>query len=382
MSAASPPLISRLRQSAAFWLQGLWCEPLRLHLLNPLHAGLWVASGGYRLGLGVDQWLKRRKQRKLSVCVVSIGNLVVGGTGKTPFTLWLAETLATAGIGVAILSRGYGRRDDRIVQAPRTTTAWEDAASLYGDEPLLLARRLPGIPVWVGQNRYAAGQMALEGDNRPSVLILDDGFQHVSLHRDIDIVLLDAERPFGNGRLLPMGPLREPVRNLARAHALVLTRAGDKTVSSEGRATLMKSFPEKPVFACRHRMTGIAPSIGEPTIGSAELHNKVCVAFAGIAMPQSFFESLRAVDPSLRVAETLSFPDHHAFTEADCAQLVERRRRCGADFLVTTEKDWVRLPRSLQSHVFAAALTLDFGEDLALLITYLLHHIDRHRVRS
>ncbi len=382
MSAASPPLISRLRQSAAFWLQGLWCKPSRLHLLNPLHAGLWVASGGYRLGMGVDQWLKRKKQRKLPVCVVSVGNLVVGGTGKTPFSLWLAETLTTAGIGVAILSRGYGRRDDRIVQVPPTTPAWEDAATLYGDEPLLLARRLPGVPVWVGRNRYAAGRMALEGDHRPSVLILDDGFQHVSLHRDIDIVLLDAERPFGNGRLLPMGPLREPVRNLARAHALVLTRAGDKTLASEARLTLMKRFPEKPVFACRHRMTGIAPAIGEPTVGAAELRDKVCVAFAGIAEPRSFFDSLRALDPSLRVAETLSFPDHHAFTDADSTLLLERKRRSGADFLVTTEKDWVRLPGPLQSHVFAAAVTLDFGDDLAPLITHLLHHIDHHRVRS
>ncbi|MHC1743271.1 MAG: tetraacyldisaccharide 4'-kinase [Syntrophobacteraceae bacterium] len=377
MSATPAPLQSRVHRSATSWLSHVWNEPSRPSLLNPAHAVLWLASGGYRAGLSIDQWLKRRKRLRLPVCVVSVGNLVVGGTGKTPFTLWLAETLAGAGIGVAILSRGYGRQEDRVARVPSTPSEWREAAALYGDEPVLLAGHLPSVPIWVGRNRFAAGQMAIEHD-LPSVVILDDGFQHVSLHRDVDLVLLDAGRPFGNGRLLPMGPLREPIHSLSRAHALVLTRATDKAAMSKARAILEKDFPGKPVFASHHRITGISPAIGCPGILSEDLANKVSIAFAGIARPESFLESLRTAVPGLRLAETYAFPDHHAFTAAETDWLLDRKRRCGADLLVTTEKDWVRLPASFRSQVFVATMDLDFGDDHTPLKDYLLRQIEDH----
>jgi tetraacyldisaccharide 4'-kinase len=370
--------LSTLKTRATSWLLNLWHASQGPSLLNPIHAGLWVASGGYRLGLALDQWTKLRKKRKLPAFVVSVGNLVVGGTGKTPFTLWLAETVRNAGLSVAILSRGYGRQTDHVARVSAANEDWEGATKIYGDEPVLLARRLPSVPVWVGRNRFAAGEQAIKRD-APSVLILDDGFQHLSLHRDLDFVLLDAERPFGNGRLLPLGPLREPIHHLSRADALLLTRAKDGHAAARMRAKRGKAFPEKPVFACSHKLTGLASGVGRSLVPSGELQGKAAVAFAGIARPESFFESLRAAETGLHLVETMAFPDHHAYTVGDGDRLLDHMRMHGAHVLVTTEKDWVRLPAALRAHVLTATLELDFGADPGLLMDYLMARIGAFR---
>jgi len=366
---------TRMYRAATSWLLRLWHGAQGPCLLNPFHAALWMASGGYRLGLSVDQRIRIGKRRRLPVFVVSVGNLVVGGTGKTPFTLWLAETLREAGLSVAVLSRGYGRQSDDVARVAPVSEDWEGTARVFGDEPALLARRLPSVPVWVGRDRFAAGERAIEQDG-PSVLILDDGFQHLSLHRDLDVVLLDAEHPYGNGRLLPLGPLREPIPHLSRAGALVLTRAKNETAVAGMRAMWKKDFPDKPVFACSHKLTGIARGVGSPPLPATELSGKSAVVFAGIARPESFFESLRALDTGLHLAELMAFPDHHAYTEEDGDRLLDRMRRHGAHFLVTTEKDWVRLPAFLQAHVITAAMELDFGADLAPLTNYLMARME------
>ncbi len=357
-------------RSAASRLLRLWSAPRTPSPFHPLQAALWLASGGYRMGLGLDQWLKRRKQSRLPVPVLSVGNLVVGGTGKTPFTLWLAETLSNAGVRVAILSRGYGRETTQIARVAGLPHAGDRATAQFGDEPVLLARRLPSVSVWVGRDRTAAGMRAVEEDH-PSVVILDDGFQHLSLGRDLDFVLLDARRPFGNGRLLPLGPMREPAHHLSRAGALVLTRADDDASTRETRAALEKRFRDKPIFSCRHRLSGIAPGVGCPQLPAAQWSGRVAVVFAGIARPESFFESLRSQIPELIVAGTIAFPDHHAYTGRDCEWLFQTAERHGADCLITTEKDWVRLPDSMQCRVHVATMELDFGADLGRLTDYL-----------
>lgn len=366
------------RQSASAWLVRLWGAPLTPSPFNPLHAVLWLACGGYRIGLALDQWLKRNRQCRLPVPILSVGNLVVGGTGKTPFTLWLAETLTRAGMAVAVLSRGYGRKADGVARVRETHPTGDRAALLFGDEPVLLARRLPSVAVWVGRERAAAGMRAIEEDC-PSVVILDDGFQHLSLGRDVDFVLLDARRPFGNGRLLPLGPMREPVHHLSRAGALVLTRADDHASTFETRAALEKRFRDKPVFSCRHRISGMVPGPGSPPLPAAQWKGRVAVAFAGIARPESFFESVRSDCPELRLAETLAFPDHHVYTNTDCERVLRAAEHHKADRLITTEKDWVRLPQPLQGRVLVAAMELDFGADLGRLTTYLLRQIETVR---
>lgn len=365
---------TRIHRSLSSWAWSLWQDPDGPCLLNPIHATLWTMSGLYRLGLALDQRRKRGRQHKLPAFVVSVGNIEVGGTGKTPFTLWLAETLQKAGARVAVLSRGYGRRAEAVARLPQGTMdsqVWEGAAGKYGDEPVLLARRLPSVPVWVGRSRFIAGQKAMERDG-PSVLILDDGFQHLGLHRDLDLVLLDAGQPFGNGHLLPLGSLREPIDHLSRASALVLTRATDEPAAARTRSFLAERFPGKPVFGCRHRLTMLASGVGHSPVPRGSLQGRRAVAFAGLARPEPFFESLGRLISGFAVVEAHAFPDHHAYTREDGEWLLARMRRCGASALVTTEKDWVRLPASLQSQVLSAAMELDFGADLKTLQDYLI----------
>jgi tetraacyldisaccharide 4'-kinase len=250
--------------------------------------------------------------RRLQGPVVSVGNLSVGGSGKTPFVMLLGELLAKRGIAYGILSRGYGRatRGVRFVDpdgSPRD----------FGDEPLLMARRL-GVAVIVGEDRYAAG-LAAEKRDGPRLHILDDGFQHRSLARDFDLVLVTPED--ARDRLLPAGRLREPLTSLARADAVVL---------SAGASADAFPVTERNVWRARR---GIV-------VENAPSHP---VAFCGIARPQSFLAQLRTagVEPA---AEAI-FRDHHAYTENDVRELQELRERSGAGGFVTTEKDFVNLGR-------------------------------------
>ena len=190
---------------------------------------LWLASQGYRVAAGAHRAGYAsgvRRRRRLPCPVVSIGNLTLGGTGKTPLTEWTAQWYQRQDWRVAVLSRGYGGASTdqpQVVSAgDGPLTDWRTA----GDEAYLLARRLPGVPVLVGRDRFASGLYACERFGA-QVLVLDDGFQHHALHRDCDIVLIDASNPFGHGALLPRGTLREPLRALRRAQVVVLSRGGN-----------------------------------------------------------------------------------------------------------------------------------------------------------
>lgn len=295
--------------------------------------------------------------------VVSVGNLVVGGTGKTPFTLWLAEHLTEHGFRVAVLSRGYGGSINEVAQVPGTGDTLP-LARRFGDEPVLMARRLRNVPVWVGRNRYDAGLAAVR-TSEARVLILDDGFQHLALARDLDLVLLDSRNPFGNGHVLPLGPLREPIKHLGRASAIILTRADDADRNEASRRLIRERFPDKPVFSCVHRLTGPAHGLGGPAIGFDRLSRAPAGAFAGIARPQSFFEALRHAGVHLK--RHWAFPDHHLYTRHDLQAILDGVRRDGLHWLLTTEKDYVRLPSWFQSITLAVGITLDFGADTPLL---------------
>lgn len=248
--------------------------------------------------------------RKLQGPVVSVGNLSVGGSGKTPFVLLLGELLKSHEVKFDILSRGYGRKTHGVALvnpggAPRD----------FGDEPLLIARRL-GVPVTVGEDRYQAGHFA-EQKFGPQLHLLDDGFQHRSLARDFDIVLVTPED--ARDHLLPAGRLREPLASLSRADAVVLTSGAPP-----------ESFPldEKLVWRVRRGIT-------------AEEVPARPVAFCGIARPQNFLLQLRTagIEP---VAQAL-FRDHHAYTEKDVHDLLQLRQRSDAGGFVTTEKDAINL---------------------------------------
>ena len=250
------------------------------------------------------------RARRLQGPVVSVGNLSAGGSGKTPFVILLGELLKTRGVKFDVLSRGYGRESRGVLLVDPGGFAQQ-----FGDEPLLIARKLE-VPVIVGEDRYAAGQFA-ESRFGPQLHLLDDGFQHRALARDFDIVLVTPQD--ATDRLLPAGRLREPLRSLSRADAVVL---------SSGAAA--ESFPLERKLVWRVRR-GITPQNVPPRP----------IVFCGIARPQSFVLQLRAanIDP---VAEAF-YRDHHAYTEKDVRELLELKGRSEAGGFVTTEKDAVNL---------------------------------------
>lgn len=304
---------------------------------------LAVAEPGYRAGIGIREWSFAsglRSVRRLPCPVISVGNLTVGGSGKTPCTIALATWLRARGRAAGILLRGYGRRGSGVAVAADPGGAparWE----AVGDEAILLARRLPGVPVVVGGSRFQAGREALRRFPL-DLLLLDDGFQHRQLHRDLDLVMLDATDPFGGGRLLPRGRLREPVAALRRAHAIILSRADQVRELAGVRRRLEQIAPGAPQILARHRPAGLADLAGGEAWPLGFLRGRRVLAVSGIANPAGFHRTL--MDLGAVAAGTLPFPDHHPYGSDDLRRVQDAAREAGAEVIVTTEKDAVRMP--------------------------------------
>jgi tetraacyldisaccharide 4'-kinase len=295
--------------------------------------------------------------RRAALPVISVGNLTVGGTGKTPTVAWLAERLVARGDRPAIVSRGYGGRAGNGPLVVSTGDGPLCPPEISGDEPALLARIARGSPVVVGADRAAAAERARTLG--ASVVLLDDGFQHRALARDLDVVLLDAARPFGNGRLLPAGELREPIDSLARADVVVLTRAGSEVDASEARRAVAAHRPGIPVVRSTFRRLGFVAADG-----AAAPAPERAVAFCGIARPDSFRAEL-AAEP-IEIVSFRAFADHHRFTPRELAELRAAARRSGAR-LVTTQKDLARLGSDARTDApiaLAIELALDDPETL------------------
>jgi tetraacyldisaccharide 4'-kinase len=306
-------------------------------LLTPLawlhQVGLEVYLLPYRTGL--------RKRCRLGVPVIAIGNLSSGGTGKTPMAALVAGHLREMGKRVVLLSRGHGGTGEsgytpRIVSDGVNILLGPDEA---GDEPTLLAQRLPGVPVIVGRDRRRSGRLAVERF-APDVIVLDDALQYWQLHRDLNIVLLDARRPFDNGYVLPRGLLREPPSHLARAGIVVLTRAD--RVSDEQRNTALAQVrrlaPNAAVFTATHAPQGWVTPDG--TLHASELlAGRSVFAFSGIADGKAFTETVAHL--GAEVVASRDFGDHHGYTAADIAELVQALPH--GCLIVTTEKDLVKV---------------------------------------
>jgi tetraacyldisaccharide 4'-kinase len=260
---------------------------------------------------------------RAAVPVVSVGNLTVGGTGKTPCVEWVARYFRERDVRVAILSRGYG------------------AESGPNDEAMVLEENLPDVPHLQGADRAALAVTAVE-ELEAELLVLDDGFQHRRLHRDLDIVLIDATRPPTCDYLLPRGTLREPASALRRAGAIVLTRC-DQVAGveiNEIRAWLAARWPETPPAMTTHRPLDLVNTDGAVALGT--LAGAVVGAFCGIGNPDAFRQTL--VSAGATVADTRTFPDHHAYTAADVESLTRWAETLPKDaILATTQKDWVKL---------------------------------------
>lgn len=269
---------------------------------------------------------------RAAVPVISVGNLSAGGTGKTPLTLFLAEGLEAAGWANAVLSRGYGGRRD---VDPMSVEADSDPRQT-GDEPLLMARRLGPHRVVVGRKRHAAALRALSQRPETRCLLLDDGFQHRALHRDLDLLVLDGVRLWGDGRMLPLGNLREPESSARRAHALVVTRAGRAKDRAAVEAWWEGHGSGGPVFWVDFGLGGLRPwgADQKPVEGPA-------FAWCGLGHPEAFYADLLLAGH--RWVGSHSFADHRGPSPADLCRLQAEARAEGAGWLVCTEKDAVKL---------------------------------------
>ncbi len=276
------------------------------------------------------RWYARSgRQRHLSQPVISIGNLRVGGSGKTPVVAHVAKLLLARGERPCVLSRGYARQE----KAPGVTvvsdlTGLRTDVAHAGDEPFLLARMLPGVPVLVCASRFDAGREA-ERQFGVTVHLLDDGFQHVALARDVDLLLVDAADL--SDRVLPAGRLREPLTNAATAHALlapVATR--DEARAIAANLGIEQAFAMSRQLGVPVLLHGATPPTGAPVL-----------AVAGIARPERFFDDLRAT--GISVAGTLTFPDHHAYSASDVVRIAQVATEKGAAAVLTTEKDAVKM---------------------------------------
>ena len=319
------------------------------------------------------------RTKKLPCKVISIGNLTVGGTGKTPMAIYIARALKGCDHRVAVISRGYQGQKERsggiVSDGQIVRMAPQDA----GDEPYLIALKLDGVPVLVGKDRYRVGMLALR-EFAPEILVLDDAFQHLKLHRNMDFLLLDAVQPFGNNHLFPRGVLREPAAHLKRSHAIVLTRSNGAGMSNGDRRRFHALSKGKPVFRCKHvpdiligceRLPWAALGPRPATYGLDMLKGRRVYAFSGIAGNDDFQQMVRNL--GCEVAGDSRFPDHHDYSDSELATIFDKARRCHIDYLVTTEKDYVRMAHrvSWPVRLLALGIKISFGSETEGFCNYL-----------
>jgi len=290
-----------------------------MNVSRPVRMLLWPLALLYGAIVRLRVWLYAKgllKQKRLNAPVVSVGNLTVGGTGKTPMVIWLAEIFLAEGKRVAILSRGYR------------------GANGTSDEIELMKFRLQGRAAFgVGKDRFREGRR-LETQRPIDVFLLDDGFQHLQLARDLDILLMDASRGLAGELLLPAGHLREPLSAMSRANILVFTR----TENMPGTVDAIQKLNQYPVFAAATQLVGFRRLGGEITLlSSSEIGGGPFFAFCGLGNPDAFFRDLR--NWGVAVCAQMSFSDHHHYTEEDILQIHLEAKRAGAKAFVTTEKD-------------------------------------------
>ncbi len=316
----------------------------------------------YKMGIRIRNGLYKKGILKVKeingVKIVSIGNITLGGTGKTPLTIFLANKLKSKGYRVGVVSRGYGGKNR---EAPLVVSNGKEILSIpeeAGDEPILIAKKSPKIPVCVYKERYLAAKILVErfGVN---LILMDDGFQHLRLKRDLDIVLLGSPHGIGNEHIFPRGPLREDPSSLRRADGIVITSYGTELNLLENTYPFLKDMP---IFFCN-----ITPSFFwrlrtfEGDIWPLSyINNMRVVLISGLARPSGFESIIRSLGAD--IMKHFAFPDHHMFRSRELKKISAWALRNGADLIITTEKDYVRIERkkSLTFKTVAISMEVDF----------------------
>ena len=328
-------------------IETIMSRPVEKSSFFSLENFLFVISKIYGLLVQTRLALYRARilrSKKLPCFVISVGNIAVGGTGKTPMTIYLADLVRQMGCRVAVVTRGYRGKYEHssgvVCDGQRMCCTPEES----GDEAYMIAQTL-GIPVVVGKDRYAVGMMAVQKFN-PQVIVLDDAFQHRGLERDLDLVLVDAEKPFGNGKLLPRGRLREPISSIRRCDALVMTRSDPVTESAESSMSglIGKKIPMFKTFHAPfiRRIVQDSTALNDmPTTDWGLVKGKSCFLFSGLANNKAFQNTCR--DGEMKIAGYIDFPDHFWYSKADIDRIFKRFMDVRADFIVTTEKDYVKI---------------------------------------
>ncbi|MFQ5928339.1 MAG: tetraacyldisaccharide 4'-kinase [Acidobacteriota bacterium] len=282
------------------------------------------------------------KSHMLNNPVISVGNLTVGGTGKTPLVSFLAQTLHKAGYRPIILSRGYKRKNENSVFLVSDGQKIFCDPEACGDEPYLLARKLDGVPVVVGKDRYQAGCL-VEQQYQKAIYLLDDGYQHIQLKRNLNILVLDATDPFGGHQLLPAGRLREPVKALERADSIVITRSHIASDTEKLEVQIRKWNKVVPISYFYHDVTLFYDARSGARFLPRNFLGKCVIALAAIGNPQVFLHDLSHYQ--MKVIEQFIFRDHHRYTQPELNRILERMAEVQAEAIVSTEKDAVRLEK-------------------------------------
>jgi tetraacyldisaccharide 4'-kinase len=318
----------------------------------------------YYAGYSIHKWHGTKIRKTLPNKVISIGNMTLGGTGKTPAAMALARKAVTMGFQPCILTRGYKGKAEGPCFVSRGDGPMIDVYQA-GDEAMLMAETLPGVPIVKGKNRYKAGIFAIRNLRSPVsglqsqiLFILDDGFQHWALYRDKDILLIDGTNPFGNRKLFPLGPLREPLAAMKRADIMVITnippadpstsRGESKGEGVDSREASVRSLTKEirkyasatPLYFAQHRPTAFITTSGN-TFALSDMKHKKIFGFCGIGNPDSFKKTLLSLN--LELKGLMIFRDHYRYSHADFQRIADNAKKSGADWIVTTEKDIMRL---------------------------------------
>jgi len=318
--------------------------------LTPKNLWKWLLLKGLSelYGLVVKCWLFAyrvgiKKSHSVKSTVISVGNITAGGTGKTPMVDWILDFCADAGLDQAVLTRGYGAKRDPGVHVLDEKTDLYENNEKYGDEPKMLQRNHPQAVFYISVDRLQAAEMA---SKEKGLLILDDGMQHLKLHRDLNLVLFDASNLFGNGQLIPLGPLREPLHSISRADAIIFTKTNFADTAEIKEILLPYISSDIPLFDSEYKPIGLVSSRDNSNLKVEKLKDKRCLLFSGIGDPTGFEHTVRQNQGI--VVDHFVLPDHFKVDNVSLENIEAFVADIPYDFLICTEKDWIKLESQVE----------------------------------